>query len=357
MSNALRLSFAGCVALVALALTGPAAAAYTPTLIAGGATNETTVRLTFLDTDDPTARVVIYVPSAYQLGKPAVGAKIGTGSSAVIAKDLKNAKLTYSGSLTVTDPTTSASRIAASQCTNTPSHEQIWSLSLTATGQTPVQQYVFVDRTNPGESTLGGVKLQLCLRSPDVPATAGGQPLGGKTVDLRLQISGVFRPPATAGDYLWRSLLTPFLTGTGVADASEMVEAQSILRVPRAVKLKAKRIGKTRSVRGERRTAYSVMLTGQVSEGGTRLGGVTVEILRDGHRVRTVKTNEAAGFSARFALRASATFQIRAVVTQRSTSCQGTTVAPAGCTGATVANWVAQSESLRVLKPKARAKH
>ena len=354
MTNALRLSAASCAAVVALVLAGPAAAAYTPKLAAGGAAEATSIRLTLPDTDDPTARVTLYVPSAYQLAKPAVGAQIGTSGIDVIAKELENKKLSYTGTVTVTDPNTSATRIAATQCTNTPTHEQVWKLTLTSAGQSPMAVLVFVDRTTPGESTLGGVKLQFCFGSPDVTPALGGQPLGARVVDLRLTIAGTLSAPPTAGDYVWRGLFTPFTPGSAATNAAGTMEAQSILRIPRAVKLKVKRVGKTRKIRGERRTTYSVVLTGQVSEGGTRLGGITVQILRNGRWVKTVKTNEDAGLTARFALPATATFRLRAVVSERSTSCQETTVAPGGCVGATVTNWAGESAKATVTRPKAR---
>jgi hypothetical protein len=353
MSKLMRLAWAVCAALVALGLAGPAAAAYRPKLVAGGGGSETTVHLTWGDADNPTQTVTLYVPSAYTIATPAVGARIGSGRATLIEKANGNAKVRPSGAITAGDPASPPLRAAATECTLNPLHEQVWiaTLSIGASGQNPVSLLMFVDRTTPAEAVLGAIKLQLCFRSPDVPEAQGGAARGGKPVDVRLTISGTLNAPTTAGDFLWHGLFTPYVPGTKTANRSSTVEAQSILRVPRTVTLKARRIAKTSRVQGKRRTVYSVRLRGQVSEGGRPLGGAFVRILRNGKRVASAKTNEDAGFSVTLVLRASASFSVRATVKDRTTSCQGTPVAPAGCTGATVTGFTVQSRAVAVKKP------
>jgi hypothetical protein len=356
MSNVLRLAPALCAALVALGLAGPAAAAYKPKLVAAGSGADTSVHVTWPDANDPTQAVTLYVPSAYTIGTPAVGARIGAAQTTMIEKVNGNARVRRSGAMTAGDPASTPLRAAATECTLNPLHEQVWmaTLSVGGSGQNPVALTVFADRTTPAEAVLGGIKLQFCFRSPDVSEGQGGALRGGKPVDVRLTIAGTLNAPTTAGDFLWHGLFTPYVPGTKTANRSGTVEAQSILRVPRTVTLKAKRIAKTRRVDGKRRTTYSVRLTGQVSEGGKPLGGASVRVLRNGRRVANVKTNEDAGFSVTLALRTTASFRVRAIVKERTTSCQGTPVAPAGCTGAAVSGFITQSKGVSVKKPNAR---
>ena len=353
MSKLMRLASAVCVAFVAIGVAEPAAAAYKPKLVAGGGGSETTLHLTWRDADDPTQSVTLYVPSAYLIETPAAGSRIGGAQATFVEKGNRNAKVRPSGAITAGDPASPPLRAAATECTLNPLHEEAWiaTLSTGGSGQNPVTLTMFVDRTTPAEAVLGAIKLQFCFRSPDVPEAQGGAPRGARPVDLRLTISGTLTAPTTAGDFLWHGLFTPYVPGTKTANRSGTVEAQSILRVPRAVTLKAKRIAKTRRVGGKRRTVYFARLKGQVSEGGTPLGGASVRFLRNGKRVASVKTNEDAGFSVTLVLRASASFSVRATVQDRTTSCQGTPVAPAGCTGATVTGFTVQSRAVAVRKP------
>ena len=356
MSRFLRFSLGACVALVALALAGPAMAAYTPKLIASGVGQETTIQLRLPDADDPTARITLYIPGAYQLGTPALGAEIGSARAVLIAKELGNTKITLSGNVTAADPTGVAIRTQATACTGIPTHEQVWLLTLSVggSGQNPIQLPAFVNRTAGPEALLGGVKLQICFRSPDIPPAQGGQPLGGKPTEAELTVRNVLLPPASQGDYLWRGVFTPYSPGTGGANAAGTVEAQSVVRVPARATLARKILVKRRKVRGKVRRIYFVRLTGTVTEAGTQLGGVTVQIFRAGRRVRTLKSNESGKLSVTLRLTKTAVFHARAFAPERTTSCRETPVAPAGCTGATVARFTVRSNALRVRLPKRR---
>ena len=356
MSRFLRLSLGACVAVAAVAFAAPATAAYTPRLVASGAGPETTVQLRFPDADDPTAKIALYVPGPYQLGTPAIGAEIGSARAVLIAKELGNTKVTLTGSVTATDPTSSSVRTVATFCTGVPTHDQVWMLTVSVggTGQNPIQVPAFIDRTTGAEAALGGIKIQICFRSPDIPPAQGGQPLGGKVTEAELTVRNVLLTPATVGDYLWRGLFTPYRPGTGSPNAGGTVEAQSIVRVPTRATLRGKILVKKRKVRGKVRRFFSVRLTGTVTEGGTQIGGVTVQILRAGRRVKTAKTNETGSFAVRLVLKRTVVFRARAIAPERSTSCQQTPVAPAGCAGATVSRFTVSSGTLRVRMPKRR---
>jgi hypothetical protein len=331
----MRIAPAACAALVALALAGPAAAAYKPRLVAGGGGNETTLHVTWRAADDATQAATLYAPSAYTLGAPAVGAKVGTAAVTVVETARKNARVRQAGGITSADPATPALRAAATECTLNPLHEQVWAATL---GGQAASLLIFVDRTTPAEAVLGSIKFQFCFRSPGIPEAQGGAPHGAKPIDLALTVTGALDAPTTPGDFLWHGLFTPFAAGTKTASATATVEAQSLLRVPRVVTLKKQRLGER------------VRLIGQVSEGGTPLGGASVRVFRDGQRIATVKTNEDAGYALTLPLRRSASFSVRAIVKERTTSCQGTSVAPAGCTGATVSGFSVRSREVAVMR-------
>ena len=358
MSRSLRAALGGAAAVAALAVAAPALAAYTPRLVASGGGSETTLRLSWPDADDPTAKITVYLPAPYTLATPAVGAQIGTARAVLIAKELGNTKVALSGTVAVSDPSAPANRRLALACTGRAAlQEQIWMLTLSVggSGQNPIQLPAFVNRTAGPEAALGAVKLEICFRSPDIPPAQGGQPLGGKPTEAELTVRNVLNPPTASGDYLWRGIFTPYRPGTGTPNPAGTVESQSVVRVPRAVSLRARVLVRKRTVRGKRRSIAFVRLSGRVTEGGTPLGGVSVQLFRAGKRVKRVETNEDGAFVTTLRLRRTAVFRARATARERTTSCQGTPAVPT-CIGATVSSFRVQSAGVRVRKPRLVAK-
>lgn len=352
-SRSLRVLLGACMALAGFAFSAPATAAYSPKLIASGSGPETTLRMRFPAADDATAKATIYVPGPYLLGTPALGATVGSARVVVMRKEPANRKMTLTGKVTATDPTSVSVRALATACTLVPTHEQVWTLTLSggSSGQESMHVPVFVDRTAGAEAALGGIKLQICFRSPEEPAQAG-QPAAGKPTAAELTVQDVLLAPTTPGDYVWRAIFTPYTPGAVSARAAGTVEAQSIARTPAKATLRGRIIVEKRKVRGKLRRRFSVRLTGMVTEAGTQIGGVTVRIVRAGRRVATAKTDESGRFTVTLRLTRTGVFQARAVAPERSTSCQEVSVAPAGCTGATVAGFAARSAALRMRIPK-----
>ena len=85
MRKSIRAALFACAALSTLALASSALAAYTsPKLVVGSLTPQAAgsggpvrVGVTVANTDDPTARVQIYIPAGYQIGTPGAGTKLG----------------------------------------------------------------------------------------------------------------------------------------------------------------------------------------------------------------------------------------------------------------------------------------
>src|SRR3954465_5313676 len=101
MRKSIRAALFACAALSTLAFASSALAAYTsPKLVvasltpqAAGSGGPVRVGVTVANTDDPTARVQIYVPAGYQIGTPAAGTKLGDVTATAAAADLGGAIL------------------------------------------------------------------------------------------------------------------------------------------------------------------------------------------------------------------------------------------------------------------------
>src|SRR5439155_19040665 len=97
-------------------LAGSAGAAYSSAKLAVASLNPSAssgaVRIgaVVANSDDPTARVAIYIPNGYGLTSAAAGAKLGTVTATAAAADLAGAILPLTASSTPSTPTRSAPR-------------------------------------------------------------------------------------------------------------------------------------------------------------------------------------------------------------------------------------------------------
>src|ERR671937_2454568 len=159
------------------------------------------------------AKATFYVPQGYRLTSgQAAATKLGTTAATVFARDL-NAVVPVTGTVEVA----AASEFAAESttCTGTTTHTDFWALRLQAAG-TPLTVPVFVDAiTTPPLAAVASAQLVLCLPPSDVPAgTPGRATLGAKVLTAEFT-SSAFANPATAGDYTWRALVTPYGPANG----------------------------------------------------------------------------------------------------------------------------------------------
>jgi hypothetical protein len=217
-------------ALASLAFAGSALASFAPKLVVSSATDGGPVRLGVVaaNTDDPTAKVSIYVPTGFTVGTPAAGTKLGNVTATAAAADLGGAVLPLTGELDAIAPT--ATTAAQAQACGIAA-AQTWDLHLTAAGQT-LDIPLFVVPTAGPEASLGTTKLVVCLPPPDVPAgTPGRATFGAKLLSATFTASAITEP-TTAGAYRWTSLWTPYNPGKGTPNAAASVEAQSLRNVP-----------------------------------------------------------------------------------------------------------------------------
>jgi hypothetical protein len=243
MKKSIRMALFACAVLSTLAFASSAFAAYTsPKLVVSSLTPQATgsggaVRIGAVvsNSDDPTARVQIYVPTGYQIASSAVGATLGDVTATAAAADLGGAILPLTGTLQVV----AANAAGATQCGVSAS--QYWNLHLTAAGQT-LDIPLYVVTANATEQASGyQAKLVVCLPPPDVPTgTPGRAQFGAKLLSATFGVSAITQPVAT-GDYRWSSLFTPYNPGKGTANAAGTVETQSLRHIPTQLKLNYKR--------------------------------------------------------------------------------------------------------------------
>lgn len=339
MKKSFRLALLVCSGLVALAVTGSAMAAYTtPRIIVKnpnekpGAGGVLTVRVEQTKEDDATFRLVIYIPKGYTMTLiPQEGQTIGTVVAQAQANAISpDAVLELTG--TIKGDTYTAAKYPLGQaCAGATSPiNAVFRLELSAAGQQlNVPMYVTALTAGP-LSTLYAAQLVTCLPSPYVPPSAGGATFGAKLINAELSFTVGFTNPATAGDYRWSTLWTPYTVGTATPNTTGTVEAQSVDRLDAQLTLTAKTKGR------------NVTLSGSLLEGGKGVPAAKVQ-LQLGKTAARLKaagsaTTKASGaFSASFPNRKAGTWFARARVTvaDRATPCVQS-FAPVPCIAANI---------------------
>ena len=282
MKKLTRLAIIGGASALALALSAPALAAFTPRLDVSvpnglGASGKVMIHTAVGPTDDTTARLVVYSPIRFTANGGTVGSVIGTADARVRAGDLGGAIVPVPGEIEVRAPTGTAlvsgvpiplAQLAIG-CTGTTTHTAYWVFKLTAAGNA-LELAAFFDLTTGAEQALGTSKITFCLPPDDVPTGAPGRsPLGIKLVDAVLNFNaGIFTNASTAGQYIWASIWTPYNPGIGTANVAGTVSAVSVTPLPVALTLKGT----------YRRATKSAVLAGRISAAGQFQAGVRLPL-------------------------------------------------------------------------------
>jgi hypothetical protein len=266
MTRSIRLIVLACAAALALAVAALAAASYTPsmgifeaTYKPGGAGAVTIVVAQEKD-DDPTAKITIYVAPGYTTTlTQAANTTIGSVVAEVQVLDTGSKNLfRLSGAVKTDAPAAHVGDKCAPGI-----HEAVWTLNAALPGQAANPIPVYVDHTTGAEAAFSSAKLQVCFRDPTLPAgNPARSPSGTKFLDAAFTVRGVFKNSATAGNFLWRSLFTPYTPGTGVPSAAGTKEAQAVVPMPYSISLK-----RTKARRGFFRLAGRLSLSGQAPSG------------------------------------------------------------------------------------------
>jgi hypothetical protein len=332
--------------LAALVLAGVALAANTASIsvthtpMASSSSQATTIHVKIPQATDPIARIAIYVPNGYTANlSAAAGTTIGSVSASAFAHDT-GLVLPLTGGVLTDSPSAHTSDAAA--CLGGAA-AAVWNLNLSVAGQT-VQVPLYVSATSGAETALGSYKLVICLPPPDVPVgTPGRAVFGVQVLDALFTVNGIFTTPAAPTTAAWLAFYTPYNPGAGTVNALGTFEAEALVGVPASVKAHAVAV---------KHTTYKV--TGTVTEGTAPAAGVAVTLYRGSKRVAGATTGAGGTFSFSGKLaKGTNVFQVKASAPERSAACVAPappTLAPAGCTGATLASWKAASATLKVKK-------
>ena len=325
-----RLALLACASLVALAVANAAWAAYTPSLIAApvshalGAKNTVFLGVAQARTDDPTAKIDIFVPAGYQENySQAVGSTIGDVSAVLILRGAGDAEVTVTGSVRVDNPA-DPKYVSPAQNRCAPGlHTNVWVLNVSIAG-TPLQVPIYVDdvTTIPGVSA----RLQLCLAGPV------GTPSNAQLLSALFAVRGVFTNPSARNVYTWSALFTPYFPGTPQPNAAGTVEGRALVPMPIRIALTARRKGKVVTLSG------SVTLPGGLLPSRLELwAGPSARRLR---RVARVSVSGRGRFSARRRITKTTVFGLRVELVGApiplGVGCAGVSRAPRGCVSATM---------------------
>ena len=188
----------------------------------------------------------------------AAGAVVATGNTS----PFDGATATFAGQIVAADP---ALHVAdGTACTGRSFHDAVWTLDLSARGQS-MPLTLFVDRW----TDMIGSKYELttCLPSPYVSLDQGGAPFGANVRNLFLHLTGVYRNPCSAAVYHWFGFVTPYTPGTSTPDPRVAVETRAIIPVPFTLGLRQKSAPKG-----------SIRLAGTLSGKSMHFGGRRLDV-------------------------------------------------------------------------------
>lgn len=341
MRHMIRAGVGAAAALAALALASSALAAMSPRLDVGTAAQSKTLTLgaRLGQSDDWLGRLQVFVPAGYKLAIPAAGSTGGTATVQAVEMQLGPSNI---GKLAGTTKGIAASDPSLSWATaNCDNAAHAGALMVTLNGGDNSWAFpVFVDQTTGSETQFGAQKLVFCFGPRSPGAT---NPMSNKLLSLSLTLNGV-TAPTQAGDYLWRSLWTPFAGASGdTLDQAPSVEAQSTTRFANGVlTITAKQAGK------------HVVLGGKLVVNGEAMDGITIRVKHGASPAKLVtaggaKTNGAGLWSLRPRLTKTQYFQAGATIGSSdlgSGGCKASFGVP--CLDATVGGTSYLSRLLRV---------
>ena len=341
MRHTIRAGVGAAAALAAFSLANTALAAMSPRLDVGTGTQTKTLQLgaRLGQADDWLGRLQVFVPAGYKLSTPAAGATAGSATVQAIETQIGPSNI---GKLAGTAKGIAASDPSISWATtNCDNAAHAGALVLTVMGSDNSWSIpVFIDQTTGSETQFGAQKLVFCF-GPREPG--GTNPMSNKLLSLSVALDGV-TAPTKAGDYLWRSLWTPFAGPSGDAlDQALSVEAQSTTHLAAGVlTITAKKAG------------AHVVVGGKLVVNGEAMDGITIRVKHGPAPTRLVtaggaKTNSAGLWSLRTRVTKGQYFQAGATIGSSdlgSSGCKASFGVP--CLDATVGGTSYLSRLLRV---------
>ena len=256
----LRALLVGLTALGALMVSSSAFGAFaSPRLFASQPEQANRVSLLYTQStaDDPAARIVHFVPTAYRTNLEArpVGTLVGTAVLRGIVSE-RAGGVAAGGNLVLTG-TVETVRVdtifkvngrdvrmgqAATECLGKALNEfgQYWLIRLKDAGGDVVYDLpAFAERRTPQTTFGADATITVCFRPSDVPAANPNRaPAGFEVREFDLRLTRVFTSPKR-GQQRWSTLATPYTPRTGRVNEQGTVELQSAITYPRAASLSA----------------------------------------------------------------------------------------------------------------------
>lgn len=315
--------FAAVVAL--LALVAPASAgADTPTFVAAhfvvtaGALADVDLDLAISAENPAPAKIVIYVPQGYGLS---INAPAGTtvGTIDATASTGGTSLSIPEGNIVADNPANYTTNPAAQACAPG-AHAAVW-VAHVATFVIPI----YVDSTSSADSTLGAYKLQTCLTAPEASNPQV------RLIEAEINFTRtVLTNPSSASDYLWRVLVTPYVSGTSTPNAAGTYELRSDVFLPGTLTLKKSAYSKKKK---------QATLTGKFLLLGRPFPGIPILIFSitnsDVKLVGKAKTNKKGAYTVH--MRLTKTTMLQALVPEGQGNCVSSVASPApgGCVSET----------------------
>jgi hypothetical protein len=283
-----RLALAAGATFAALAFSGSAWAAYSPSLTVtserNGPGRPTAILLGHIQSaaDDPTAKDTIYAPLGYGVNlSQAVGAKIGDVSARLILRNGGNAEVDVEGQVLVDNPALHPSDPCAPGL-----HQAVWKLNITVAG-TPLTVFVYVDQVTAGpEAAFASAKIQLCLAGPI------GTPAGAQLLFAFFDVNGVFTTPSNTTDRIWRATFTPYTPGTPNPNPAGTTEGQAMVPGRVSLTMKSKSLKRGR-----------VTISGRLLIDGRPYRGAVIELYVGTKKVAQARTNAQGNYTFRRKIR------------------------------------------------------
>jgi hypothetical protein len=337
MRRFIRLAIAAGAAVSALAFSGSAWAAYSPSLTVTSQTSApgrpTAVVLGHVQaaTDDATAKDTIYAPPGYGVNlTQAAGTRIGNVSARLILRQGGNAEVDVEGQVIADNP----ALYLNNPCTRSPTpHGAVWKLNITVAG-TPLTVPIYVDAVTAGpEATFASAKIQLCLAGPI------GTPAGAQLLFAFFDVNGVFTNPSTTTDRVWHALYTPYVAGTPTPNPAGTTEGQAVVpgRVNLSVKSKSLKRGR-------------VTISGKLLVSGRPYRGAVIELYIGNRKVSQTRTKANGSYTFRRKIKKRTRFGVQVLeLADLALPCPGPALpfAPQGCRSASISFFAAKLVTAR----------
>jgi len=345
MRTSVRTALVAVAIVASFAVASTALAANVATIAVSSSGTATTIHINVPQATDPIAAITIYVPTGYTANLGAApNTSIGSVNATANGHDV-GLTLPLTGSVTTDDP----AKHTADPC-SPGTHAAVWNLNLSVAGQSIVLP-LYVDPTAGAATGLGAYQMLICLPPWDVPVGTPNRSFdGAQLLDAQFTVKGIFTLPTAPGLLAWHTLFTPYTPGAGTPNLVGTFEARALVGTPSLSLKAAKKNGR-----------YTV--SGTLSEGGAPVSGASVAVQRGASATKlakagsaTTSTSGAWSSSGKLTGKKPVYFKATATVKERDATAQGCatalppTVAPGGCTSATLAAWTVSSPVAK-LKP------